>query len=127
MGVAPSERPCGAGPIEGERGELRTDRSRVWCRLDGEKKHRQLDAVEMPEGESLRYPDAGMVSMMAQFRNAIAQGAEPETSGRDNLWTLAMFEAAMRSSENGEFVAMSDVFTAELWARAGVDQSGGAA
>jgi len=100
--------------IEGERGELRTDRSRVWCRRIGERQFRRLDGVDMPEGESLRYPDAGMVAMLAQFREAIMQGTEPETSGRDNLWTLAMFEAALQSSDHGRFVAMTDVFTPEM-------------
>ena len=104
--------------IEAEHGELRTDRVRVWWRPWNESSFRQVDAVPMPEGESARYPDAGMVSMLAQFAEAILHGKQPETSGADNLWTLAMFEAAVRSAKTGECVSIEDVFTPAMQKRA---------
>jgi predicted dehydrogenase len=61
--------------------------------------------------------------MLDQFRAAITTGTEPETSGRDNLWTLATFEAAVRSAGNGKFVEVDEVFTAELRRRAGVAET----
>jgi predicted dehydrogenase len=74
----------------------------------------------MPEGESLRYPDAGMLSMLAQFQQALTTGKAPETSGADNLWTLAMFEAAVQSAQSGRYVSIDEIFTPELRARAGI-------
>jgi predicted dehydrogenase len=106
--------------IFGEGGTIETDRSRVWLRRTGERKLGLVDPVPMPEGEPLRYPGAGMVAMLAQFRAAIEHGTEPETSGRDNLWTLAMFEAAGHSTRTGGFVAIDDVFVQGLRTRAGV-------
>jgi predicted dehydrogenase len=109
--------------IHGDDGDIRTDRVRVWLRRAGERRFSELPPAAMPEGESLRYPHAGMVAMLGQFRAAITAGTEPETSGRDNLWTLAMFEAAVRSAGNGKLVHVDEVFTADLRRRAGVAET----
>jgi len=61
-----------------------------------------------------------MASMLTQFRDAVDHGKPPETSGADNLWTLAMFEAAVRSSESGRYVTIDETLTPELKARAGI-------
>ncbi|MBK6581487.1 MAG: Gfo/Idh/MocA family oxidoreductase [Gammaproteobacteria bacterium] len=106
--------------IEGEHGDVRTDRSKVWWRPRGRKSFSEVAPVQMPEGESLRYPDAGMLSMLAQFRQALTTGRAPETSGADNLWTLAMFEAAVQSAQSGRYVSIDEIFTPELRARAGI-------
>lgn len=39
----------------------------------------------------------------------LAEGREPDTSGRDNLKTLALVEAAYRSAERGETIAIADL------------------
>ena len=106
--------------IAGEGGDVRTDRSKVWWRPRGRKTFEEVSPVVMPEGEALRYPHAGMVSMLAQFRAALAGGAAPETSGADNLWTLAMFEAAVRSADCGRYVSIDEALTPDLRARAGI-------
>ena len=106
--------------IAGEHGDVRTNRSKVWWRPRGQKKFKEVEPVPLPEGEALRYPQAGMVSMLAQFRDAVERGTQPETSGANNLWTLAMFEAAVRSAESGRYVAIDEIFTPELKARAGI-------
>lgn len=106
--------------IRGELGELRTNRSRVWCRRQSEAKFREIAPVAMPEGEPLRYPHAGMLSLLSQFRAAVTEGATPETSGADNLWTLAMFEAAVRSSAQSRPVSIDSVLTREMKTRAGI-------
>lgn len=110
--------------LSGEKGEARTDRSRVWWRPRGSSAWAEVAPVALPEGEALRYPAAGMLAMTTQFRAAIEQGVEPETSGRDNLWTLAMFEAAMRSADTGRYVSVEATFTPELRARAGITAEG---
>jgi len=106
--------------ICGERGDLRTNRSKVWWRDKGRRGFTELPLVELPEGEEQRYPNAGMQSLLNQFRDAIHGRAEPETSGADNLWTLAMYQAAMRSADTGECVSIEDVFSPELQKKAGV-------
>ena len=111
--------------IETENGVVKTDRSKVWWRPHTSSRFSQVDAVQMPDGEALRYPHAGMLSMMGQFRTAIEGGAAPETSGADNLWTLAMFEAAVASTERDVYVRTDEIFTPELQTRAGVAGSEG--
>ena len=106
--------------IAGERGEVRTDRNRVWSRIQGQQAFVEVAPVEMPPGEALKYPAAGMAAMLDQFRGALERGVEPETSGRDNLWTLAMFEAAVKSAETGRFVPIADTFTPAMRERAGL-------
>lgn len=105
--------------ISGERGDLRTDRSKVWWRPWGGKRFEVVEPVSMPEGEALRYPHAGMVSMLQQFNDAVSRGSVPETSGADNLWTLAMLEASIRSAESGRYVSIDETLTPEMKMRAG--------
>ena len=107
----------------GEHGEIRTNRSKVWWRPYGKRSFALLEPVAMPEGEALRYPMAGMHSLLSQFRGAVFDGSEPETSGSDNLWTLAMYEAAVRSAETGSYVSIEDMFTLDLQERAGVKET----
>lgn len=109
--------------ICGEHGDLRTNRSKVWWREKGSRSFEELQLVELPPGEELRYPNAGMQSLLIQFRDAVEKGAEPETRGADNLWTLAMFEAAVRSVATGKNVSIDETFTPELRQAAGVAEA----
>lgn len=106
--------------VAGEHGAVRTNRSKVWWRPRGQRGFKEVEPVPLPEGEAVRYPHAGMVSMLNQLRDAVGRGAAPETSGEDNLWTLAMFEAAVRSALCGRYVPIDQVFTPDLMARAGI-------
>ena len=107
--------------VRGDDGELRTNRSKVWWRASGDASFEEIEQMEMPEGEELRYPEAGMFSLLSQFRDAITSGSVPETCGADNLWTLAMYEAAIQSANSGTCVSIDDTFTDELRANAGLD------
>src|SRR5262249_22380795 len=106
--------------IEGERGEIRTDRRRVWSRRKGERVFRSVMPVPVPVGDELPYPKAGTASLLNQFQEAVEQGRAPETSGRDNLWTLAMLEAGILSHKRERRVRIDEVYTPELMSRAGV-------
>jgi len=110
--------------IRGEHGELRTNRSKVWWRPSGHRNFELVEPVTLPEGEALRYPHAGMLSLLTQFRGAVREGSKPETSGDDNLWTLAMYEAAVRSADTGSYVSIDDVLTPQLRRRAGLEVPG---
>ena len=109
--------------IEGERGDLWTDRKRVWWRARGGRFFLPCKPVPVPKGDELPYPKAGTVSLLNQFRDAVAQGRVPETSAADNLWTLAMVEASILSHREGRKIAISDVFSPALRQEAGLSTS----
>jgi predicted dehydrogenase len=104
--------------VEGSDGDLWTDRRRVWWRQKGRRFFRRTKLVPVPAGDEARYPKGGTVSLLNQFRNALTQGQAPETSGADNLWTLAMVEASMRSAREGRRVEIAEVFVPDMQARA---------
>lgn len=57
------------------------------------------------------FPDA-FLGPMADLMDAIATGREPETSGRDNLHTLAVVLAAYRSAEERRSVRLDEILSA---------------
>ena len=71
---------------------------------------RKLSPQALPPGEALRYPRAGMATILDQFLRALQRGAPAETSGENNLWTLAMLEAAILSAREGRKVSINEVF-----------------
>jgi predicted dehydrogenase/predicted AlkP superfamily phosphohydrolase/phosphomutase len=97
--------------VEGEKGDIWTDRRRVWWRAKGKRFFRPVKLVQVPKGDEERYPKAGTVSLLNQFRDAVVKGIIPETSGEDNLWTLAMIEAGLRSIRERRRVKIEEVFT----------------
>jgi len=111
--------------IEGENGEIRTDRKTVSWRPKAEKSFQKVPLVDVPKGDELPYPRAGTVSILNQFRDALTRNAEPETSGADNIWTLAMIEAAKLSQKEGRRARIDEVFSLEMQSRARPDTSGG--
>lgn len=106
--------------VEGDRGDLWTDRRRVWWRAKGHRFFRPVKLVAVPQGDEARYPRGGTVSLLNHLRDAVTQGTPPETSGEDNLWTIAMVEAGLRSAQEGRRVDVEEVFTADLQAQAGL-------
>ena len=107
--------------IEGERGDLWTDRKRVWWRARGGRFFLPCKSVPVPKGDELPYPKAGTVSLLNQFRDAVLHGRAPETIAHDNLWTLAMVEASVRSHREGRKIAIADVFSSALRHEAGLN------
>ena len=55
-----------------------------------------------------------MTTILNQFIAALQGRGVPETSGDDNLWTLAMLEAAIRSVQERRRVSIAEVFPPEL-------------
>jgi len=76
--------------------------------------------VPVPKGDALPYPKAGTVSLLNQFRDAVLHGQVPETSADDNLWTLAMVEASIRSHREGRKVTIDEVFSPVPQVQAGL-------
>ena len=54
------------------------------------------------------FPDA-FSATMAEVLHAVADGGTPSISGRDNLRTMALLEAAYRSAEEGRAVELSEL------------------
>ncbi len=106
--------------IEGDQGDLWTDRRRVWWRAKGRRFFRPAKLVPVPKGNEARYPKGGTVSLLNQLRDALTQEAVPETSGADNLWTLAMVDTGIRSAHEGRRVDLDEVFPPALQEQAGV-------
>jgi predicted dehydrogenase/predicted AlkP superfamily phosphohydrolase/phosphomutase len=97
--------------IQGDKGDIWTDRRRVWWRPKGRRFFLPTKLVAVPKGDEERYPKAGTVSLLNQFRDALIHGEIPETSGENNLWTLAMVEAGIVSIQESRKVGIAEVFT----------------
>ncbi len=106
--------------IEGEQGDIWTDRKRVWWRPRGRRFFRPSRLVPVPKGDEQPYPRAGTVALLNQFREAVLHGTAPETSAEDNVWTLAMVEASIASDRERRRVSVDEVFPSELRRRAGL-------
>lgn len=97
--------------VQGDKGDVWTDRRRVWWRPKGRRFFLPVKLISVPKGDEERYPKAGTVSLLNQFRDSVIKGEIPETSGEDNLWTLAMVEAGILSVQQGRKVSISEVFS----------------
>jgi predicted AlkP superfamily phosphohydrolase/phosphomutase len=102
--------------VEGDEGDVWTDRKRVWWRAKGRRFFRPVKLVPVPKGDELPYPKAGTVSLLNQLRDAVVHGRIPETSGEDNLNTLAMVEASILSDREGRSVGLDEVLPSRVGA-----------
>jgi hypothetical protein len=66
------------------------------------------DAAIEPHWTGRWFPDA-FSATMAEVLRAVADGGTPSISGRDNLGTMALLEAAYRSAEEGRAVKLSEL------------------
>jgi len=57
-------------------------------------------------------PVSGQAAVLAEFRRAVAEGREPETSGRDNLVSLATAMAVAQSSRERRPVSVAELLEA---------------
>jgi predicted dehydrogenase len=106
--------------VQGDKGDVWTDRKRVWWRPRGKRFFWPSKLTPVPKGDELPYPKGGTVSLLNQFRDAVLKGETAETSAQDNLWTIAMVEASIRSHREGRKVRIDEVLTPELSRRAGL-------
>ncbi len=107
--------------IEGESGVLWTNRKYVAWRRGASRLFRPVRRVPVPPGDEAPYPKGGTTSLLDALRDAVTSGKTAETSGADNIWNVAMIEAAKRSDREGRTVSI-----AEVWSRAESESSGGA-
>ncbi len=95
--------------IEGEHGVLWTNRHRVLFRQRGKRLFWPLRLVSVPRGDEAPYPREGTTSLLNHLRDAILEQRVPETNGRDNLRTLAIVEAGVRSDQEQREVGIDEV------------------
>jgi predicted dehydrogenase len=97
--------------IEGERGVLWTNRKLVMWRARGKRLFWPVKRVKVPKGDDAPFPKEGSTSLLNSLRDAVLHGKKPETSGDDNIWTLAMVEAGKRSAAEGRVVSIAEVYS----------------
>lgn len=110
--------------IEGDAGVLRTDGGRIWWRKRGW-------PVFLPiRWGAARNSDVApghrreaAAALLHEMRAAVVDGRQPETSGEDNLWTLAMVEAVIRSDKTGRVVEVAELVGARALRPAPAPQS----
>ena len=100
--------------VEGEKGVLWSDRKYVAWRPAGSRFFRPLRRIKVPAGDATPYPTGGTTSLLDALRDAVKSGTPAETRAEDNIWNVAMIEAAKRSDREGRRVAVS-----EFWAPSG--------
>lgn len=96
--------------IEGEDGVLWTNRKYVAWRRRGSRFFRPVKRVPVPKGDEASYPNGGTTSLLNALRDAVTSGTVAETSAADNIWNVAMIDAAKRSDREGRTVAISEVW-----------------
>lgn len=69
-----------------------------------------------PAADQSWFPDA-FIGTMAQLLVALETGAEPAISGRDNLKTMALVEAAYQSAAGHQAVAVAEIDPRLPWGR----------
>ena len=99
--------------IEGERGLIWTNRRHVAWRPKGSRWFRPVRNVRVPPGDEKKYPQGGTTSLLNSLRDAVRDGAPAETRGDDNIWTVAMVEAAKLSDRERRTVAIAEVYAGE--------------
>lgn len=99
--------------IEGEGGDLWTNRKRVFVRRRGQKFFLPVKLSRGLKGDERPYPFEGMASLLEGLRAAVEEGQEAETSGRRNIWAVALVEAGMRSDRERRTVDVSELHTDE--------------
>ena len=98
--------------IEGEKGDLWTNRKWVLGRNKGARFFMPIKKVKVPAGDEQPYPREGVTSLLNNLRAATLSGKEPETCGKDNIWNVAMVQAAMISVEERRTVDLQELMSA---------------
>lgn len=98
--------------IEGNKGVLRADRTRVWWRKRGWRFFLPLRIRKTPPGDALQSPGAGTATSLDQLKAVVSGGQVPETNSEDHLWTLSMLEAVILSDKTRKAVPIAELFSA---------------
>lgn len=97
--------------LEGDEGELWTNRKYVFWRPKGKRFFKYVRNVAVPAGDEQKYPKGGTTSLLNSLRDAVERNQPAETDAQDNLGTLAMVEAAKRSDGEQRWVNLAEILT----------------
>jgi predicted dehydrogenase len=92
-------------------GDWRVECPQAVLELRGEEVH--ITPADHPEQDGTiflqKMPCEGQDFSLLEFQQAVMEGRQPETSGRDNLGSLAMVFAATESARRGEPVRIDEI------------------
>ena len=95
--------------IEGDRGVLWTDRSRLWWRKRGWRFFLPVRTHRARAGDALEYSRESTTTLLNQLKTAVEEKRPPATNGEDHLWSSSMIEAVMLSDKTGKAVCIADL------------------
>ncbi len=95
--------------IDGEAGTIWTDRRRVFLRKGTSRWYWPVRNVRVPPGDEKSYPQGGTTALLMALQAAVEKGVPAETRGQDNIWTIAMLEAAKRAAAEARTVRVREV------------------
>jgi predicted dehydrogenase len=98
--------------IEGDKGVMRTYRSRLWWRKRGWRFFVPLRVRKIPAAASRTYRREGTATLLDALKAAVVESRVPPTSGDDSVWTVAMIDAAMLSDRTGKLVQVGELASA---------------
>jgi predicted dehydrogenase len=96
--------------IDGPKGTLRLDAGYRLTVQVGDEVQKDVSPPVLPWAEKPWHNiQESVLTIQQHFVACIAAGTQPETSGADNLKTLALVEAAYLSASRGQMVALSEI------------------
>lgn len=95
--------------LEGTEGELWTNRKYVFSRAKGKRFFSYVKNLAVPAGDEQKYPKGGTTSLLNSLRDAVRDQRVAETSGENNLGTLAMVGAARLSDAEHREVTLAEI------------------
>ena len=95
----------GSWRIEGDSGSLRWEEESIFIDHDHRTDTPRHDEIPL----EIPTPQSEKRAVLDEFLSALKDGREPECSGRDNLKTLAMTFAALKSAQEGRKVSLSEL------------------
>jgi len=106
-----------SGPITAWAGEwtMEFERGSVWWTSRGDEGALNDRLVVTPRGgrrKTVKLPEMARIDRagtLSEFAGSIREGREPETSGRNNLGTMAMVEAAVESARREKWVGLRSI------------------
>ena len=81
----------------------------VFWRQRGKRFFKPVRLVKVPKGDGAKYPRGGTTALLDSLRDAVKEGKPAETRGEDNIWTLAMVEAAKISDRQRQVVSIDEL------------------
>ena len=91
--------------IEGPRGSITWEDDRIFVTQDYRTETNRRDEISIEETSA----EKSTMAVLNEFLGSLKDGREPECSGRDNLKTMAMSFAALKSAVEGRRVDVSEI------------------